>query len=673
MTTYNTGNPLGSPDPRDLYDNAENLDEAVNSEAETWEDRFGQDRLTWGGMELQFEQAQQDRDQTFQDSETQRETEFQASQQDKENRFQQFLADSGYVDLGDYDADGPLTITARNEIFSKDGEYYRIRPGVALPYTTTGTWATDQADFVAIGDAALRQELAAPGGVFHVGSSGALSASLSDLAALSGMVSGQRAVAAGDMWQFDPSDLSELVQNSPYDCVAPSTDTSGESGAWVRLGGTLPPLSGGDVGTTNRTRVMVRIAQYPIGIGTVASRVYICSPQSGGPGYQLYELRRGVTTTTGSLGGNAELLRVTSIYNQSVAWVGRHAALSSSGNWAETQYTPAGTTTKFLATALESIDRYWALSGGVGGEYIEFNVPFNSDRDANLQFYLTPGSATDAQISIDGGVPETLDLSTSTAGVYRHALKASPGFHTVRVTAPSGGTVNVFGANYEDIRDAGRYDFTGGFVTWGGDEKWTSGEGANDYAILDADSGLFGGSFHGGETLSEESYIVDGQEVSLQGAPIIGQQIRIRQRTEIDWGNGSLVNSDSEHSFDRDGGYRLDIAFTGDVRSSTFYSAMHTTPESYTHVTFPDFADLAAQPDGFHAFRRTDTIVQRDPSTSRQIRTRVSLVDDRGNVYGGPAVRKVTGSYNKFYYGPAISGLPQRFTSFACATEKWLL
>ena len=166
---FNTNNPLGSNSPFDLYDNAGILDHYVNDlEEEFWEDRFGQERLTWGGMELQFEQAQNGRDQTFQQSELLRETEFTASQQDKEDRFQQFLADSGYIDLGDYDADGPLTITARNEIFSKDREYYRIKPGVALPYTTTGVWATDQDDFVAIGDAALRQELASEGGVFRV-------------------------------------------------------------------------------------------------------------------------------------------------------------------------------------------------------------------------------------------------------------------------------------------------------------------------------------------------------------------------------------------------------------------------------------------------------------------------------------------------------------------------
>ncbi|MCR4146765.1 hypothetical protein, partial [Alcaligenes faecalis] len=46
MTTYKTGNPIGSANPKDLYDNSQNLDEAVNSQESTWEDRFGVVRPT---------------------------------------------------------------------------------------------------------------------------------------------------------------------------------------------------------------------------------------------------------------------------------------------------------------------------------------------------------------------------------------------------------------------------------------------------------------------------------------------------------------------------------------------------------------------------------------------------------------------------------------------------
>src|SRR5690606_29028709 len=46
------GNPLGSADPRDLYDNAAGLDDAVNTQASTtWTDRLGKIRLSWKGME----------------------------------------------------------------------------------------------------------------------------------------------------------------------------------------------------------------------------------------------------------------------------------------------------------------------------------------------------------------------------------------------------------------------------------------------------------------------------------------------------------------------------------------------------------------------------------------------------------------------------------------------
>ena len=41
MTTYNTGNPIGSTDPRDLYDNAENFDSAMHTPGTTWTDRLG--------------------------------------------------------------------------------------------------------------------------------------------------------------------------------------------------------------------------------------------------------------------------------------------------------------------------------------------------------------------------------------------------------------------------------------------------------------------------------------------------------------------------------------------------------------------------------------------------------------------------------------------------------
>jgi hypothetical protein len=77
---------------------------------------------------------------------------------DSAEEFQLFLLSSGYQDLGDY-APG-IEITSRNQVFRKDGELWRSAAALDLPYITTGEWATEDDNFVSVGDAALRQELA---------------------------------------------------------------------------------------------------------------------------------------------------------------------------------------------------------------------------------------------------------------------------------------------------------------------------------------------------------------------------------------------------------------------------------------------------------------------------------------------------------------------------------
>lgn len=56
MTKYNTGNPVGSSSPLDLYDNAENLDNGINGAALTWQDRRGVTRKSFAGIESEFQQ-----------------------------------------------------------------------------------------------------------------------------------------------------------------------------------------------------------------------------------------------------------------------------------------------------------------------------------------------------------------------------------------------------------------------------------------------------------------------------------------------------------------------------------------------------------------------------------------------------------------------------------------
>lgn len=152
--TFNTGKPVPSTDPRDLYDNAENLDKLVNGADPFYADRLGKLRESWAGMENSFTNAQEGRARAFD-----------LAQTDKESRFQAFLVSSGYVSKGDYAAG--VVLAERNEYVAVDAAttgttagLYRPGPGATLPLTLTGTWATDKTSLVLLGDDVLRQELA---------------------------------------------------------------------------------------------------------------------------------------------------------------------------------------------------------------------------------------------------------------------------------------------------------------------------------------------------------------------------------------------------------------------------------------------------------------------------------------------------------------------------------
>jgi hypothetical protein len=161
MATTPTNKPIPSEDPRDLKFNAGKIDEEVNGSADYYTDRFSVQRLTNTGRNKQFQDAQ-----------TQRESEFEVSQEDKEDRFQQFLLNSGYQFLGDYE-DGPYTITGINQVIRYQNEFWRLNAGTNPPYTTTGinsaSWTTDVTHLVSVGDANLRQDLSSPAGLSYIG------------------------------------------------------------------------------------------------------------------------------------------------------------------------------------------------------------------------------------------------------------------------------------------------------------------------------------------------------------------------------------------------------------------------------------------------------------------------------------------------------------------------
>lgn len=131
MTTYNTGNPLGSSAAKDLYDNAQNLDFAVNAITQViWKDRFARNRRTWYGIEKLALEA---------------------------------ISSFGYITLDSFEDGANLTLPNQILRWESTGEYYRwdgeFPKDVPLNSTPESAGGIGRGLWLSIGDAALRQIL----------------------------------------------------------------------------------------------------------------------------------------------------------------------------------------------------------------------------------------------------------------------------------------------------------------------------------------------------------------------------------------------------------------------------------------------------------------------------------------------------------------------------------
>lgn len=113
MTTYNTGNPIGSTDARDLYDNAQNLDNFANGAAASYTDRFGVSRRSLAGIDAAADNV---------------------------------LNSIGYAVPVAYASGISLTLTSQTVDYN--GVIYAPLSS-ALPFTTS-SWGTDSAKFRAV-------------------------------------------------------------------------------------------------------------------------------------------------------------------------------------------------------------------------------------------------------------------------------------------------------------------------------------------------------------------------------------------------------------------------------------------------------------------------------------------------------------------------------------------
>lgn len=220
MATTPTNKPIPSEDPRDLKFNAGKIDEEVNGSADYYTDRFGVQRMTNTGRNNQF-----------QSQTTQQANDWLAQFNQQNSDFQQFLLNSGYQFLGDYE-NGPFQFSARNQYIRYDNQYYRLNAATDAGFTTTGTdansFANDVTHFVLMDGDTLRQNLGSSeegmgGSLVRLTSGGTVQQAIK-------LVTPEMFGAVGD----GVADDSDALQNAMNACVdfvwqgnVPDTDARG--------------------------------------------------------------------------------------------------------------------------------------------------------------------------------------------------------------------------------------------------------------------------------------------------------------------------------------------------------------------------------------------------------------------------------------------------------------
>lgn len=244
---YNTMNPVdpdGSSDPRDLYDNAANLDIAVNGDAPSWTDRLGKERKSWAGIE--------------QDSYA-------------------FLANSGFeLPPLEYVDGVPLTVDRPTQLIERDGNLYGVKLPASFPVSLTGTWATDEGVLVSRVDAALRQDLAdsvdSNKGSLMLGRGVVSVGSISELQGLTGrsdlryLVKGYYQGSAAGGGEFAWSSTTPRSSHNGGSVISPTVPWSGSqadiagflsgtgetnpggNGCWVKIARSMSPHDFGAIG-----------------------------------------------------------------------------------------------------------------------------------------------------------------------------------------------------------------------------------------------------------------------------------------------------------------------------------------------------------------------------------------------------------------------------------------
>lgn len=381
---------------------------------------------------------------------------------------------------------------------------------------------------------------------------------------------------------------------------------------------------------------------------------FVPNPSSG---YSLIVFKNNVTTAASSLASTSSDVtpyRMTSLLDAVEVMVGHKTIASSNGTWSSAN----------LATDIPTHDAgvyYTYHQSTTIGAWIEFTVTIPKDGYFNVGLLMGASASSDITISVDGSAIDA-NFSINNAGGAKQWIKeytTKPGERTIRITNNTAGStgLNVIGVNVfslKNARDDLSYDTLGYYRNTSRIQPVESNS-ANDYAIRKASDGIYGGSYHGGETSIVNKILVDKEETLLSSGFVVTKNLELESSSTIAWEDGSNLAVTMRHVFHL-GGYTVSVQLNGSVVADQIFTTLIGLNEDYTHVDAPKSISISSIPNGTRQELGKDNSVELSYNATKQSVkiTHTAFFNEESDIDGN-FLWRVVGTYNKYYVTPIWS------------------
>ena len=191
---------------------------------------------------------------------------------------------------------------------------------------------------------------------------------------------------------------------------------------------------------------------------------------------------------------------------------------------------------------------------------------------------------------------------------------------------------------------------------------------ANDYVVKDynstytglhgVESGVYGGSYHGGESDISTTLFIDGVATAITvGMVALGRSMEFQQSSTITWSGakaGCTYSGASVTVHTRMvllcGGYANSVTITGSLTVKELYTTLFGVNKNYDAITVPKYKLLSSIADESYAYLGNGNAVEYlYAATGQRLRITHSQFSCPDNANGGAYIWRVSTSYCKYY------------------------